>query len=75
MEKMIQKLKEALLEARLTAVCRSITHGTCPNALYRIDYDNGCSSKDYVSCEECKRRFMTVMKRQIIQEIEKEFSI
>ena len=75
MEKMIQKLKEALAEARLSAVGRSITHGTCPNALYRIDYNNGCNSEDYVSCEECKRRFMTAMKQQIIQEIEKEFSI
>lgn len=75
MEKTIQRLKKALVEARLTAVGRSIAYGTCPNAIYRIEYDKGCDSQDYVSCEECKRRFMIAMKKQIIQEIEKEFSI
>ena len=75
MEKTIQRLKEALVEARLTTVGRSITHGTCPNALYRVEYNTGCESQEYVSCEECKRRFMVAMKKQIVQEIEKEFSI
>ena len=75
MEKTIQRLKEALAEARLTAVGRSVGRGTCPNALYRVEYNTGCESQDYVSCEECKRRFMTAMKKKIIQDIEKEFSI
>ena len=75
MENTIQKLKEALADARLTSVGRSIAHGTCPNAIYRVEYNTGCESQDYVSCEECKRRFMAAMKNKIIQDIEKEFSI
>lgn len=75
METTIQRLKEALVEARLTAVGRSITHGACPNALYRVEYNTGCESQEYVSCEECKRRFMAAMKKKIIQDIEKEFPI
>ena len=73
MEKTIKRLKEALAEARLTAVGRSIAHGTCPNAIYRIEYNTGCESQEYISCEECKRRFMSAMKKKIIQDIKKEF--
>lgn len=71
----IQELKQALLKARITVVARTIPNGHCPNAYYNIDYISGCKDENEITCEECKQRFFTAIKKEILKEIEQEFNI
>lgn len=49
---------EELIDAKIESMREAMNKGTCPYAVYKVDWKSGCETDgDDYNCDECERKF------------------
>lgn len=64
----VKELKDIIVDLKMDLVKANIPSGNCPYAYYHRE--NPIEDCNSVSCEECKRIFLDVMRKDIEEEVQ-----
>lgn len=65
-----KELKEMIVSLRMALVNANIPYGNCPYSYYSTSKQKSRENCGDISCSECKRNFLEVMREDIVKEVE-----
>lgn len=65
-----KELKKMIVDLRIDLIDSNIPYGHCPYAYYSTSKQKGRENCADISCSECRRNFLEVMREDILKEVE-----